>query len=231
MATYYPPFQKPAEITEATQKNIIQQAQRPTVKSIDGQNLHVTPNSANLGFLELVLTLSDFDDVDEVAEILTRSEVTNIRGTRGVIVGKELPSDDATYKYQIFVGRNVWYNKHRVTAGWPATDDEVQALINDFKYRVRYKDYYAHVEVADTYDHKVDRDTKSHDIKPSAPALSENQAKFVKEITGLADGLTDDQITVVLGVARSLVKKTVEASGLGKAELEDQDVKFDYFGR
>lgn len=147
MFSYYAPFSnEPVKISKDQLDSVLKAAEWQTTRSLDGRELRKTDHSGDLGFLEVRVTVNDKyrGDRDELASVLGTSTAPGIRGSRAVIlrdVSIGVDGDDEIF--QAWIGRNVWYNHRRLTAGWPSTDEEVEdvviALDDVFREHVRVR--------------------------------------------------------------------------------------------
>lgn len=114
---------------------IAQVAQGLPPQSMDDRRVCIHTHSDEVGFLPLVVHFNyidedDFmDSLEEVVRDIAMSQARGTRGARGVLIDTTIRYDQDDEAYiKIWVGRNVWYNKHRVTVGYPASEYETESV-------------------------------------------------------------------------------------------------------
>lgn len=242
MIRYHAPFNKPSlRISESDVENILAAAQRPTTASLDGQELRKREHSDKLGFVKLTATIDRHSDYSlaDVVSALSYSNLMGIRGSRAVMVDDEPDTDeDDNEVYTAWVGRNVWYNEHRLTAGWPGTDDEHDQFARDVEARfgdevaIQIEDLTTDEDDEPAYDGSDDED----DAEEEGGALM---------TAGATIEINPDQLRT-LATAMKMIGETVleildaqEAASGGKGakpakpapvDMDNSDIKFAEFG-
>lgn len=130
---YFAPFKDaPITISDEQFRDILARSTQPTTKSLDHVDLRKREVSDKLGFIKLTTDETDVVDEDLLKE-LARSEVRGMRGERAVIVTENY--EDSWDELEVWVGRNVWFNPHRMTAGYPASASDEQDMLDDIENR------------------------------------------------------------------------------------------------
>lgn len=237
MIRYYAPFNKPSiKIGQSDVESILAAAQRPTTASLDGESLRKREHSDKLGFVRLKVTLDADSEYgqDDLVSALSRSEVRGIRGSRAVMIDDDYDLDeDDNETYTAWVGRNVWYNEHRLTAGWPSTEDEHDLLEQEIEDRFNGEVYvkaYVNVEGEDYDDEVGDKLTDDE-------ADSDDCAAVL--ITGATVEVSREQLRT-LATALKMIGETVleildadETQGVSEpvqVDKDDSDIRFSQFG-
>lgn len=237
MIRYYAPFNKPSiKIAQSDVEYILAAAQRPTTASLDGQDLRKREHSDKLGFVKIRISIDPDSDYSlaDVVSTLSYSNLMGIRGSRAVMIDDEPETDEDDYEvYTAWVGRNVWYNEHRLTAGWPGTDDEHALFVRDVESRFHGE---VSIEVADI--------TEDEDDEPAYDGTEESdEVKAGIMIAGATIEIDQDQLRA-LATAFKMIGETVleilDAQGAeqGKGEekaaapvdMDNSDIKFAEFG-
>lgn len=208
MADYYAPFSNgvAAALKNDRLQGLLAAAEENyTSKSLDGRELKNREHSDDVGFIKLTMTLDEdyVNDIegnlDEIADVLGYSNVRGVRGQRAVII-KE--ADTYGLVYDVYIGRNVWYNKHRLTSGWPSGEDEVDQLLADLHDRLDYE--------VDIYVAEEPKAAVKDEVKVNVSGLTDYQEGLIGSI-GLKDGvLSANQIFDITIAAQEFAKKIEE---------------------
>lgn len=157
-------------MTPAQVEALMKQAETATPVSFDHIDLRMHTASDERGFLKVEIVyedhrvdISDLEiEYDALTTLLGSCEVRGTRGQRAVLIsGAEHREDDEEVVITAWIGRNVWYNKHRMTAGFPGNDDQVDEVLADIERRIQRADAsdlsYGFVEVRIPEDGGVSR--------------------------------------------------------------------------
>lgn len=144
--TFKAPFSSDlVPLSEPQVKKLMTKAESGQVTSLDHIDLRMHALSDERGFLaiEIVFDAYEIDDreifgyqLDELMEVLGDCQVRGTRGQRAVLVRNAAVTEDGDVIVRAMIGRNVWFNKHRMTAGFPANEDQVEDVLSDLRERV-----------------------------------------------------------------------------------------------
>lgn len=144
--TFKAPFSSDlVQLNPSQVKNLMAQAESGQVKSLDHIDLRMHALSDERGFLTLdVVFDADEMDVNEIdgcrledfMDVLGDCQVRGVRGQRAVLVQNGAVQYGDEIIVRVLVGRNVWFNKHRMTAGFPANEDQIEDVLSDLRHRV-----------------------------------------------------------------------------------------------
>lgn len=181
---YFAPFAAAAaSVPEQGLQDFLNKAATSTVRSFDGVPVRATVASDTRGFLPIKIRFEDYgldvikDSMDEIAEILGQSEVRGVRGVRGVLIDSELVEEGDEVVVTAWIGRNIWFNQHRVTAGYPDTENQRGRVLSDLDTRFANEFHEIFVEVVD-----------AEDEEDAAEQLRE---KTITHLASLRDELND----------------------------------------
>ena len=135
-------------MTEAQVEALMKQAETATPVSFDHIDLRMHKASDERGFLKVEIVYENHcvdifgdadleDQYDALIDLLSSCEVRGTRGNRAVLIsGAEHREDEEEVVITAWIGRNVWYNKHRMTAGFPGNADQIDDVLADIERRM-----------------------------------------------------------------------------------------------
>ena len=198
---------------------ILTKAKQPTTESLDDVPLRNRQVSDELGFVKLNVRFeryADYDEEDVIAELMTVAQLSSIRGIRGqraVILDEDytvnhIPGDYCDhnqYQVTLWVGSNIWFNKHRITSGFPGTEAHdvrtfLNALVSDLENDGFYNVY---AEIAD--------DTADDEARERAEAASNKLYGIERQLAEIAKG--NVPVSEIQDVVERLAEISEELAG------------------
>lgn len=203
---YKAPFDDtPHHIDAATAQKIWEMAQTAVPESFDHVDLREHKNSDEKGFLRLTMEFDtieeseiteDGDLIESIMAALSRSDVRGFRGERAVILNIEpaVDMDTEITSVTAYVGRNVWFNEHRMTSGYPRIDTtQADDVCNEIWNKMPHTSSFIEVDVEEDQDFD------------GVSAKEENWADLVKEALDTRIALVEKRLVTRDEAMRDLV--------------------------
>lgn len=142
--------------SRANLEDVLYRARQAVPQSLDETDLRERVHSPEKDMLHLRINVSLFaDDLDSFEDeatevghyihkalrrVLSYSNTDQTRGQRAFIIPNPQAIidkvTDESFEIDVWIGRNVWYNRHRMTSGYPASDVEKEETAYDIADRL-----------------------------------------------------------------------------------------------